>query len=118
MNERLKQMRKHFKITQKELAEKIGISKRSIEMYESGDRDIPSMTAKEISRVFGISYEWLAFGDGEMFAENDDNVAQAIVDAIMPDATDFAKDVLVRFSKMDKEHWKMAQELIEYLKGL
>lgn len=61
MEKTLAELRREFKITQEELATKIGISKGAIGMYETGKR-VPSLyRAKKIARFFGVKLEDLCF---------------------------------------------------------
>jgi len=56
---RLKEMRKHVKITQKELAHTIGIDPSSIGNYEAGHRKPDYETLTKIADYFGVSIDWL-----------------------------------------------------------
>jgi DNA-binding XRE family transcriptional regulator len=47
----LKNVRKRNQITQKELAEKIGISKRTISAYETNDRDLGKIELKKAIKI-------------------------------------------------------------------
>lgn len=57
----LKALRVNKDLTQEEAAEKLGISKRSLQMYENGDRypDIP--TLKKIENLYGVEYRFIDF---------------------------------------------------------
>ena len=43
--------------------------------------------------------------------------AQAIVDSVMTGDNDFAKKILVKFSKLSEERWKQLQEILEELEN-
>lgn len=57
--ERLAQLRKEYKITQKELAMKLGVSRGTIGMYEIGQRDPDSETINKIADFFNVSTDYL-----------------------------------------------------------
>ncbi len=57
LNIRLKEIRKQKGITQKELAEKLGISPQRLSNYEKGKRRLPADIAILISRELNISVE-------------------------------------------------------------
>lgn len=61
---RLKALRKElgFK-TQVEFAERLGIDKSTYNPFETGTRPLTFETACLIRREFGISIDWLFFGD-------------------------------------------------------
>ena len=56
---RLKELRKEKKLTQKELAEEIGISKRTLAYWENGEIDIKSDKANELAKLFNVSVSYL-----------------------------------------------------------
>ena len=66
MNERLKKIRKLKGFTPKEMADRLGISYRSIQNYELKLREIPSRVVALISTRLGINPNWLLTGEGEM----------------------------------------------------
>lgn len=67
IGERIRLIRKLLGLTQKEMGEKIGRSWKTINRWEAGEREIPDTALKLISQVFGVSYEWLKEGKGEMW---------------------------------------------------
>lgn len=61
---RLKALRKELNFsTQKAFAERLGIDKSTYNLYETGTRPLTFETACLIRREFGISIDWLFFGD-------------------------------------------------------
>ncbi|MEW6646519.1 MAG: helix-turn-helix transcriptional regulator [Pseudomonadota bacterium] len=54
-------------MSQKELAEALGLSLRAYQNYERGDRPISQNLISAVMSVFGISPYWLLLGDGAMF---------------------------------------------------
>lgn len=115
MNTRIQAVRKSFKMTQDEFAEKIGLSKNFVWMIEKGDRIPSERTIKDICREFKVNYDWLVNGTGEMF-QDDDSDAQAIVDSVMTGDNDFAKKILVQFAKLDESRWRQIEEILNELK--
>jgi len=67
IHERLKILRQKLGLTQKEFGEKIGKSWITINRWEAGDRPIPEPILYQIALTFGVSYEWLKTGQGEIF---------------------------------------------------
>lgn len=58
-NERLKQLRKEFEMSQKQLAQKIGVSKSSVNMYERGEREPGIETLESIADTFNVDMDYL-----------------------------------------------------------
>ena len=65
ISERLKAFRAELKLTQKQLAEQIGVSGRGYQGYEDG-RSIPGGDAIGRFVKLGLNANWLLTGDGEM----------------------------------------------------
>jgi len=74
VNERLEQIRKHFELTKKEFAEKLGITQQAYINYAKGKRDIPSNILLKVNRMFNISTDWLLTGRGEMFLKDEPKI--------------------------------------------
>jgi putative transcriptional regulator len=59
---KLAELRKKKGLTQKELADILGVSESTISMYETGDR-IPSLfKAKKMAKFFNVKVEEIFFG--------------------------------------------------------
>lgn len=56
---RLKELRKEKKLTQKELADKINVSKITVLRWENGERQIKPDKAKQVADFFGVSVGYL-----------------------------------------------------------
>ena len=56
---RLKELRKEKKLTQKELAKKADIPYRTLQRWENGETDIKSDKAKELAELFNVSVSYL-----------------------------------------------------------
>ena len=56
---RLKELRKEKKLTQKELAEKTDIPYRTLQRWENGETDIKSDKAQELADFFGVHVPFL-----------------------------------------------------------
>lgn len=68
MNDRIKQVRLEFALTQAEFAEKLNLSRNYISLVEIGQREPSDRTISDICRIFSISPEWLRTGEGDMYA--------------------------------------------------
>jgi DNA-binding XRE family transcriptional regulator len=60
---RLIAVRKHLRLNQSEMADKLNIAKNTLNGFEKGKRSLTLETAKRIRQRFGISVDWLLFGD-------------------------------------------------------
>ena len=94
--ERLKEIRKYYKLNQQEFANEIKMAKVSVAKWESGALMISESTALLISEKFNVNYDWLMFGKGEMFLNEKEQFVE-ILKKIQPNITNIEIDFL--------KHW-------------
>jgi transcriptional regulator with XRE-family HTH domain len=70
--ERIKELRENLKITQQEMADRTDISKSFIGTVESGKQSISYDFLIKFCTTFNVSADWLIFGKGNMFSENNE----------------------------------------------
>lgn len=63
---RIRQLRQEAGMTQKELAEQLGISPSAVGMYEQGRREPPGEVLIQLCRLFHVSSDWLLSGSTAM----------------------------------------------------
>lgn len=114
MNERIKQVRKHYNLTLEKFGERIGIKKSSVSLLESGKNNPSDQTLKLICREFNVSYAWLKDGIGDMLQETDEDDD---VNRLMLTGSDFAKTVFRTLAKMPPECWAVFQAFVDQLKS-
>lgn len=102
MNERFREVRKSFKLTQQAFGDSLHVAKSTIESIEYGRREVTDRMAAEVCRVYGVSEDWLRFGLGEMLApkSREEEIA------------DFAREIL----EGDESYFKY--QLIKLLQGM
>ncbi|WP_265821899.1 LexA family transcriptional regulator [Geovibrio ferrireducens] len=67
IGKRIKQLRTFLGLTQREFAERIYSSYRSVQNWESGDRFISESNLRLLMDEYGVSADWIYHGTGEMF---------------------------------------------------
>jgi len=77
-HERLKYLRKILGLSQEEFGGRIGKSLRTIQYWEAGTVQIPDTALKLISQVFGVSYNWLKTGQGEMWERREKTLLEEL----------------------------------------
>lgn len=70
-NKSLAELRAEKNMSQRDLAQKLGVSSATIGMYESGKRTPPLKKALLIARLFGIQVEDIAFSKTNCTTEGD-----------------------------------------------
>lgn len=116
MNERIKLLRKTLGLTMDSFGSRIGVTKSTISNIENGNRNATEHMTKSICREFNVDYMWLTTGEGEMFAEGDDDTLAAI-DRIMTGENEFHKKLLkwVATSFSDEELQLLEKKIDEFI---
>jgi transcriptional regulator with XRE-family HTH domain len=123
MNERIKQLRKDvLELSQKDFADKIGVSENFIWMVEKGTRTPSDRTISDICREFGVREEWLRTGElpikkslsrqaeitkfvGDAMRDAKKSDTQRILTALM-DATPAEIEAIVSFARRIAEQYE------------
>ena len=74
INARIKELRKHLKLSQTEFGERIGLKTSAISKIEQEGSTVVDQNIKLICEKFNVSREWLTEGTGAMFAETEDSL--------------------------------------------
>ena len=69
MNERIKEVRKAKKISQKDFAKNINLSQNHISSIEKGVRAATDRIINDICKVYNVNKDWLLTGQGKMFRD-------------------------------------------------
>ena len=80
MEDRIKNIRKHFGLTQSEFGQKIGVKGNTITGYESGVRSPSDAVIISICREFNVDENWLRTGNGNMFRQDSQSVLDRMTD--------------------------------------
>lgn len=123
MKDRIKSVRKALKMTQQEFADRIGIKRNTVGLYEIGQSGISDTVIKAICREFDVNEEWLRTGSGEMFREIDTEARFAEWAGRVLSGTDesFQKRFVTMMMSLTDDQWKLLEEkarmLFENKKG-
>lgn len=107
MNERIKHIRKVGNLTQKEFAEKIGISRVGLQKLESGENKPREQTMRVICSEFGISRRWLETGEGEMYDENEGITKEELRRIMTGNFSEAQIDIVMSFLSLPTEVLEM-----------
>lgn len=113
MNERIKQIRAAYGLTQQQFADKLGLSRNFIAMVEVGGREPSSRTISDICREFNVEETWLRTGEGDMMQKLSRN--QEIVEfmgRVMNDPDDAPRKRFISIiSTLDVDEWEMLDKI-------
>ena len=123
MNSRIKELRTIYlkekygrKITQQEIADKLGLSQNFIWQIENGDRTPSDRTISDICREFGVNEVWLRTGDGEPFQqESREEQIMRFATQTVKGSDEFRKAFVSMLAKMDADDWENLGKLFAKL---
>ena len=113
MNSRIKEIRKHYNLTLEKFGDRLGLTKSTLSLIESGKRNPQEQTLRLICQEFSVSYAWLKEGIGEMIIQEDEDDA---VNRLMLGQNEFAKQVFRALAKLPPECWEAFRQFAEQLK--
>ena len=120
MNERIRKLRKHLDMTQREFGERLGIKGNTIANYELGRNEPIDAVISLICREFNVNEEWLRNGTGEMFVEMDkeDLLMEWAGRVLGSRSSSFKKNFVKMMMSLTEDEWELlerkARELLNY----
>lgn len=119
MNERLKELRKHLHLTQRELAEKIGVSTSHVGDWECGRYKLTPARIAQICAALNVRREWFETGEGDVLEpqrpekRTRDEILADAFELIYSELSDVGKetvdavlDRIVQEKRRSKNAWK------------
>ena len=111
MNNRIKLLRKTLGLTQENFAQKIGITKSSVSLLESGQNKASSQTIFILCKEFNVNEEWLRNGTGEMFNDEDKEL-EYYLGQISADSDEFKRSLIKNICKLSPEEWETLKRVV------
>lgn len=106
MNERIKEIRKILKLSQKKFGENLNISQNHISSIENGTRAVTDRMISDICRLYSVNKDWLITGEGEIF-----------IDPLAPFTIedDEVKNFIKNFLKMDEFMQEKIMDMVSHM---
>ena len=118
MQNRIKEVRKHLKLTQTEFGERIGVKGNTITGYETGLRSPSDAVITSICREFNVSEKWLRTGDGDMFVKmSRDEELTRFFGEVSFGNSDFKRRFISVLSRLDESEWELLEKMAQELAG-
>lgn len=106
VNQRIKELRQHLNLSQREFGERLGVSRGVLNNIESNVVAAKPLFIQHICSVYGIDPIWMETGEGEMFHKPSEAERFAELAAkIQSDPNEFKKRVFYALSLMSDEGW-------------
>ena len=90
--ERIKEVRKTLGLTLDKFGEKLGVKKAALSAIENGKRNLTEQMTISICREYKVNYDYLTYGDGEMFEDLPETILDEL--CIEYDLDDDDRDIL------------------------
>ncbi len=115
---RIKELRQALKLSQADFAKKLGKSKRTIQLWESGNITPPEPAISLIEQTFSVNPEWLRYGKGEMFLKKKPREVENLTEEVLMRV--LAEKLVERLDKKLQKRGKVLtekqkEELVEML---
>ncbi len=91
MGQRIKILRKQNHLTQKELGEKLNVTKVSVCCYEKGTRTPSLETLMDLSNIFAVNVDYFLGNDSYVISDNDNNYGMKMAKEEMELITELRK---------------------------
>lgn len=113
MKDRIKKVRKTNNLTMEQFGNRIGITKSSVSLLESGKNSPSEQTLRLICKEFNVNIDWLQTGNGEMrqhLTKNQEIGAFANEVMNLPDRA-FKKRFVEALKKLDEKDWENLEKI-------
>ena len=119
MGEQIKLLRKHYKMTQTEFGQKIGVSRDVINNIENKGIVPSEPIIKLIISEFGVNREWLETGSGKMLKDfsRDEEIAYFVGSVLSDEKKKKKKRFMTMLASLDEDGWELLARMAETLAG-
>lgn len=106
--ERVKEIRKSLDLTLEKFGEKLGVGKTAISKIEKGERNLTEQMTISICREYNVNYDFLTYGDGEMF----DDLPQTVIDELCAqyNLSDSEKAIIEMYVSLPEDFRQLLKE--------
>lgn len=109
--ERIRNIRVTLNMTLEQFGSRVGVTKVAISNIEKGNRNVTEQMRKSICREFNVNYDWLVYGEGEMFSELPKTILDELCRQYDLDAID--RRLIQEYVKLDKQSRQVLKDYIK-----
>lgn len=115
MKDRIKKLRKELDLTQQKFADKLGVQRNTIAMYEMGKTTPSEAIILSICREFNVNEEWLRHGTGEMLVKQspDEQIATFVGGLLKDEEDSFKRRLISGLCQLDEDGWSILENFID-----
>lgn len=105
------------KYTQRDFADRLGLSENFVWQIEKGDRIPSDRTISDICREFNVNESWLRTGIGNPFVPISRNAEiEAFMNSVMQgEDADFRRRLVAVLAKLDTSEWELLEKMAQKL---
>lgn len=122
MNERIRKIRKHFGLSQRDFARKVDVGQSTLAMFETGDRQPKDIHINRICSEFGVNEVWLRTGEGgdeNMFTKvNEEDRFSLNLGKLTITENQIAQNMLNAIAESSPERLKHVEEFMKACLGI
>ena len=111
LKNRIKKVRTDSKLSMEKFGERIGITKSSVSLLESGKNNPSAQTLKLICKEFNINYDWLVTGEGNQEKDIDIDFGDMCADIGINDPK--AREAIAKYYELSPEDKKLWWDFME-----
>lgn len=111
INQRLRQVRKHFNMQQDDFAKRLGLSQTGVSWLEKEGNAVSEQTIRLLHLDFHVSEEWLRTGEGPMFSAEDDSPLEKLCREYA--VSDCERKILELYFSFDPKRRKMVCDFVD-----
>ena len=108
--ERVKLIRAELNLTLEKFGDRVGVGKAAISKIEKNENRLSDQMIKAICREFNVNYDWLVYGEGEMFSELPKTILDELCRAY--DLDDIDRKLIQEYIKMNKQSRQVLKDYI------
>lgn len=112
---RVREIRKALGLTLDEFGSKLGVTKQTISRIENGVNGLTDQMVRSICREYKVNYDWLVYGDGEMFDDLSGTILDELCIEYGCDAMD--RKIIESYLKLDARTKQALKDYISKLLG-
>lgn len=115
LGERVREIRNTLNLTLEKFGYKLGVKKSAISDIESGRNSLTDQMARSICREYNVNYDYLMYGEGEMFSD----LPQTVLDELCMqyDCDDDDRSMIYEYLKLDASSRKVLKDYIRNVFG-
>ena len=111
INQRLRQVRKHFNMQQDDFAKRLGLSQTGVSWLEKEGNAVSEQTIRLLHLDFHVSEDWLRTGEGPMFSAEDDSPLEKLCREYA--VSDCERKILELYFSFDPKRRKMVCDFVD-----